>query len=137
MGLRIRVVWIGPLASSGCGLVICRVRVCGLELPGWAAHAAAENLVISVATVLAGAGRVNSILLVQWAKSSRGICGRAGPKKSSTEVMKSALSQRDPHDAKSAAKSATLARRISTGRPQEMQKNSRQSSSRQRPRLGR
>jgi hypothetical protein len=45
MGLRIRVVWIGPLASSGCGLVICRVRVCGLELPGWAAHAAAENLV--------------------------------------------------------------------------------------------
>ena len=45
MGLRILICRIGPLASPGCGLVMCRVRVCGLELPGWAAHAAAENLV--------------------------------------------------------------------------------------------
>jgi len=80
MGLRILINRIGPRARTVCWLVMCRVRVWGLELPGWAAHAAAENLVLSVANVLAGQGRVNSILLVQWAKNGGGICGRAGMK---------------------------------------------------------
>jgi len=39
-----------------------------------AAHSAAEKVQRSVANVLAGPGRVNSICLVHWQKNARGYC---------------------------------------------------------------
>ena len=67
--------------SAGCGLAkaenaIGQNAVCALELemPGWGRLTRQQKVQRSVANVLAGPWRVNSICLVQWRKNARGYC---------------------------------------------------------------